>query len=332
MYYIALVALFFLCMAMFYMPLHKKYALFFVGFICLNGVQFPVGNFANTTYLLSFSFFLSELKRRKVDVGEMRQTVIVNLLLITILASVVLALTSPRYTSIVDYGILANKEMVSKTFIVAYSFLCIRAVAELRTTIKMVYYSMLVLTVFGIFNWLTRSAIWVNAIKAFGGVNTGDMYMYADRFRVQAMFSNPFDYGFICVISLLLFIYAYNKGLVKKSRLYVIAACAMFGILFCGSRTILFCIITAICAYLVIKKGYRRFFLWSLSSVVIIFLLKNSFSFISEKLNYMFSVFDSQSTVGGSSLELRNVQIDAVMQFVNDRLMFGRGLDFYYYD
>lgn len=36
---------------------------------------------------------------------------------------------------------------------------------------------------------------------------SGSYYTDSDRFRVQAMFPNPFDYGYICLMVLVLFEY-----------------------------------------------------------------------------------------------------------------------------
>ena len=53
---------------------------------------------------------------------------------------------------------------------------------------------------------------------------------------------------------------------------------------------------------------------------------------LEEKVNYMFSVFDKNSEVAGSSLELRSIQYAAVLSHVADKPVFGCGYNYFNID
>lgn len=53
---------------------------------------------------------------------------------------------------------------------------------------------------------------------------------------------------------------------------------------------------------------------------------------LEEKVNYMFSVFDKNSEVGGSSFEMRSIQYAAVLSYVADKPVFGCGYNYFNID
>ena len=108
--------------------------------------------------------------------------------------------------------------------------------------------SLLVLsiTLFALFNYVAKSAFFVNEMyrgMALTDVmqDTGNKFTYSERFRVQAMFFNPFDYGYICILLLLFNWYGYIKSFISKKRFYMIIGCCLYGIITCGCRTIMLC-------------------------------------------------------------------------------------------
>lgn len=81
------------------------------------------------------------------------------------------------------------------------------------------------------------------------GEDAGQVFMTSDRFRVQAMFLSPFDYGYICILMLLLHIYGFIHKYETKIRFFIVASCCIFGILSCGCRTNIFCALIGVSVF-----------------------------------------------------------------------------------
>ena len=81
------------------------------------------------------------------------------------------------------------------------------------------------------------------------GEDIGEKFVDTDRYRVQALFANPFDYGYICVITFLFHLYAYTVKLETKKVLILVTSCCLFGIILCGCRTILFVFVISFIVY-----------------------------------------------------------------------------------
>ena len=57
-----------------------------------------------------------------------------------------------------------------------------------------------------------------------------------------------------------------------------------------------------------------------------------SIPFLQEKVNDILSIFDKNSSMSGSSIEMRVLQYTAVMNHVRDHFLLGRGLDYFFID
>ena len=162
--------------------------------------------------------------------------------------------------------------------------------------------------------------------------DTGNKFTYSERFRVQAMFFNPFDYGYICILLLLFNWYGYIKSFISKKRFYMIIGCCLYGIITCGCRTNMLCCLIGVFVYVLfafdLKKRTKYFAVCSLLGII----LFSSIPFLQEKVNDILSIFDKNSSMSGSSIEMRVLQYTAVMNHVRDHFLLGRGLDYFFID
>lgn len=326
-----------LCLLMFRVKRKYKLSILLLSAVCFNCVTLTFIPFGASKYILCICFLLSELPYIVSHYKAIKTTVLKPLMIAMIIATVILAICSPHYDNIVQYIRIAIIELICTYFIVCYSFLSIKNEKDLLPSFKIAYYGLLVLTVFAILNYATKHAVFIDEMLK-GRVLTdvmedaGGKFTYADRFRVQAMFFNPFDYGYICIILLLFNWYGYMQFFISKERFYIILICCVFGIITCGCRTNILCCLIGIFVYMLLafelKKKVRYFTICALIGAI----LFSAVPIFQEKMSEMLSIFDKNSSVGGSSIEMRVTQYTAVLYHIRDHFLFGRGLDYFYID
>lgn len=100
-------------------------------------------------------------------------------------------------------------ELTGKYFAIFYAFISIISANSMKPMLKISFYGLLILTFFGLLNLVTMRASFIDAVGAHMVVadnmqDLGGKFTYSDRFRVQALFFNPFNYGYICILLMLL--------------------------------------------------------------------------------------------------------------------------------
>lgn len=334
---LAQLALIVLCLLMFKVDRKYKLAILLLSAICFNCVTIPFIPFGNARFILCICFFLSELNYMKCHIKSLKKTILKTLILSVCVATIVLAINSPHYDNFMQYARLILKELVTKYFVVCYAFLSIQKEQDLRPTLQVSYYGLLILTGLAILNYITKHAIFIDEMLKGMELtdvmaDAGSKFTYAERFRVQAMFFNPFDYGYICILLLLFNWYGYLKHYVNIKRFYIIISSCMFGIIFCGCRTIILCFLASCLVYILFAFNLRKKVKYvTICSLGCIFLLM-TIPFLQDKMNEILSIFDKNSSMSGSSIEMRSLQYAAVMYHIRNHFLFGRGLDYFNID
>ena len=334
---LAQLALIVLSLLMFKVERKYKLAILLLSAICFNCVRIYAIPFGLSIYIVCFSFLLSEFLYIKKHVGSIKRTILKPLMFSVIIAAVLLAINSPHYDNFSQYIRLVINELFAKYFIICYAFFAISKEDDLRPVFRVSYYALLVLTIFAVLNYVTKSAFFVNEMYK-GMVLTdvmqdmGNKFTHSERFRVQAMFFNPFDYGYICIILLLFSWYGYSKQFISQKRFYIIIGCCLWGVITCGCRTNLLCCLLGVFTYILfafnLKKKIKYFIIFILIGTLSVCFIP----FFSDKMNEIFSLFDKNSSMTGSSIEMRLLQYATVWSYVKDHIFFGRGLDFFFID
>lgn len=334
---LAQLALIVLCLLMFRVERKYKLAILLLSAICFNCVTIPFIPFGNARFILCICFLLSEWNYMKYHIKSLKKTILKAMILSVLIATVVLAINSPHYNNLTQYLRLILLELVTKYFVICYAFLSIQKNQDLRPSLQVSYYGLLILTTLAVLNYITKHAIFIDEMLKGMELtdvmaDAGSKFTYSERFRVQAMFFNPFDYGYICILILLLNWYGYMKSFITKKRFYIIVGCCVFGIITCGCRTIILCSLIGVFIYMLfafdLRKKIKNLVICSLSAVILFSLVP----FLQEKFDEMLSMFDSNSSVGGSSIDMRMLQYTAVLYHIRDHVLFGRGLDFFKID
>ena len=315
-----------------------KVAILLLSTICLNSVILNYVPFGGSQYILSHCFILSEIPYIRQHIKMLKKTIIYLLLLIVIIATIVLLINSPHYnnnlTNIIRLFIM---ELTGKYLAICYALISILSLNNMKPILKVSYFGLLILTAFGILNLITSRAWFIDTIGAHMTVaenmqDLGGKFTHSDRFRVQAMFFNPFDYGYICILLLLLQLWGYVKKLVSKRQFYVSVACCIFGVLFCGCRTNILCCAIGIIVFVYYAYSVKQWVKYAIIGFFMCLIAYSSIPVIQEKVDQTMTAFDTNSQYSGSSIDMRILQYTAVLYHIRGHELFGRGLGFFNID
>lgn len=338
MYIFALFILIVFAIAMFKVEQKYKLAILLFCSICLTPVALPVGPIKSSTGLLTFCFLISELKNIILELKRWKHSVIFYSFIVALIGSIIFAVTSPHYSSIEGFIKLLNRELTAGYFILIYAFISIKTKSDLQPSVHAMFWGLLILTFFGIINYLTKEAFFIQQMADGTHLEATKRVLEngfagAVRFRVQSMFINPFDYGYICLILLPFLLYTLKKDLLSKKRFIICIGCCVFGILTCGCRTNLFCAIIGICVYFLFSYSSIKRIKYGLIIFVLSIFTYITVPFIQEKVDEMTTIFDQDGgDVTGSSISMRVMQYSAVLYHVDGHELFGRGADYFLID
>lgn len=340
MSFIAILSALFCCTLMFIVKREYKAGLMIVGTLVFSLVRIPYVPFHNVNILLPLCFLLSEAQNIHLLVRSSRGKTVWKLMGLAILMGFITILSSKHLHDSVSIRFFLQGELFFKYFALLYVYWAFSSEDSIKPTLKITFVGVIILTAFGILNYLTKSADFVSAMMsgievkgmANDGGDVGQMFAEKERFRVQAMFINPFDYGYICILMLLLHIYGYVKGYERKWMLMVVAACAIFGIVSCGCRTNIFCCMVGVAVFFLLAFKLGKTIRLSLLMMFVAVVVYQFVPSVQEVVDNMMTMFEKNSDVGGSSMELRTLQYAAVLYHVQDNPLFGCGYQYFIID
>lgn len=325
---------------MFVVRRQYKAGLMIVGTVVFTLVKIPVVPFHSANILLPLCFLISEAKNIKALFLSSQDKMVWKLMLLAMLMVFLTIITSPHLNDFKSVKDFVQSELLFKYFALIYVYWAFSEEDSIKPTLKMTFVGLIVLTSFGIMNYFTKNADFVSSLMAgtevTGMANNGDdvgqMFADRERFRVQAMFLNPFDYGYICILMLLLHIYGYIKHYEGKKTLLIVIACSVSGVISCGCRTNIFCCLIGISVFFLLAFKLGKTLRLTL---ILVFSAVLSYQFVpsvQDTIDNMLTMFDKQSDVGGSSMELRSLQYAAVLYHIQDTPLFGCGYHYFLID
>lgn len=326
MQYIAQIVLLILCLSMFKIKREHKIALICISPICLTSVSLPIP-FGNANFILPICFTISEIHHFPQYIREIKKTPLYLLMIMMTIATFILLIHSPHYNNLHQFIRLFMMELFGKYFMICLGFIMVYKYNQLRSIATSLFYSIIILTLFGIQNLLTKHPFFISSIEASTLTFTD-----SDRFRVQAMFVYPFDYGFICAIVLLFYLYLHSKHITSSKHFFIVIACCIFGIISCGCRTVILCSAIGVAFYYFRINNFKNNL--KIISLISILLIASytSISPIREKIDQTATMFQTNSDVKGSSIEMRLTQYLTVFYYIKDDLWFGNGKDYFKID
>lgn len=298
------------CGLMFYVKREWKAAMLIMGAMTLTLVNIPGIPLHKANLLLQVAFLLSEWRDLPRHFKRLQSTPYLWIPLLIVSFSTLLAALTSLYTGVKE---MIETELLFKYFAIAYAFWAVKNEKSLKPILQVSLYCLIVLTFFGLLNYIDKNAIFVNALTEgqttrYGDVALGDLYTESDRFRVQSMFQYGFDYGYICAAILLLHLHGWYRHLESKTEFIIAIACCTFGILTCGCRTVWVCAIFSLICYSMWVFKLNRNVIYGMIAVMLLILSYNTVPAVEEKVNQMTDVFVKDSETEGSSIQLRMSQ------------------------
>ena len=324
---IAIIVTLVCCCLMFCVKREWKAAMLVMGAMTLTLVNIPGIPLHNANFLLQAAFLLSEWNQLQQYANRLwRMPYLVGFLLLVSISELLAALTS-QYTGIKD---AIQSELLFKYFALAYAFWALKDEKSLKPILKVSLYCLIVLTFFGVLNYITKSAVFVNAVtegreSMYGDVALGNLYKGSDRFRVQSMFKYAFDYGYICAAILLLHLHGWNRHLESKTAFIIAIVCCLFGILTCGCRIVWVGAVLSIACYSMWVFKLNKTVIYGIIALILMIIAYNTIPAVEEKVNQVTDVFAENSGTSGSSIQLRMFQYGNVLTRIEGHSWLGLG-------
>lgn len=108
----------------------------------------------------------------------------------------------------------------------------------------------------------------------------------------------------------------------------------MFGIVTCGSRSVIITAIVSYLIYIILAKSLSKNIYIIFIATILSILSYNIFPVVSDKVDKTLTIFTDTSgnKVAGSNLDMRKTQYLTTFMYVKNNLLFGRGKDFFSID
>ena len=315
------------CGLMFYVKREWKAAMLIMGAMTLTLVNIPVIPLHKANLLLQVAFLLSEWRDLPRHFNRLQNTPCLWIpLLIVSFSALLAALTSP-YTGIKE---TIEYELLFKYFAIAYAFWAVKNEKSLKPILQVSLYCLIVLTFFGLLNYIDKNAIFVNAVTEgqtarYRDVALGDVYTESDRFRVQSMFNYAFDYGYMCAAILILHLHGWHRHLESKKTFFLAIVCCFFGIITCGCRIVWVGVILSIACYYMWSFKLGRNVTLGIFAMILMIISYNTIPAVEEKVNSVTDAFVEDSETEGSSIQLRMSQYMTVAIHIEGHEWLGQG-------
>ena len=333
MKFVAIIVTLVCCCLMFFVKREWKAGILIIGAMTLTIVNIPGIPLHKANYLLQASFLLSEWNHLRYHFRLLWRTTYLRNLLLFVSGSTLLAALTTQY---VETNEFLQSELPFKYFAFAYAFWAFKDEKSFKTILRISLYCMIVLTVFGVLNYIDKNAMFVNALtegktSVYQGVALGDVYTESVRFRVQSMFRYGFDYGYICAAILILHLHGWYRHLESNKAFVLALVCCSFGIIICNCRTVWMSAALSIACYYLWIFQLNRNVMYGIVAMMVMILSYNTVSAVEEKVNQVTDVFAENGETGGSSIAMRMAQYMSVLYYTEGNEWLGLGKGYWAY-
>jgi hypothetical protein len=231
--------------------------------------------------------------------------------------------------SFVPKFIRPTRYFLNTMFICYLSFLCLKKEEDWKQISKALFFSSIILCIYGLFNYLVQFNHYNDLIAGFTGeVDVANRFQTSSgRSRISSFTSNAIYYGFLTGIILIVFLCDYTKPkdkILSLKSFILIAFLLLVNLYLSNSRTPYFVFLAGIIIYLtfsVDKKGLKR----NYTAFFLIFLIGLTIPAVQDMLFQITDIFSKHQQVGGSSLEMRIEQLEGALRFFDYNIFTGNG-------
>lgn len=290
----------------------------------------------NSISLIVIFFLLSEIKYLSSIVTEIIGSIVYRITVIMIIATFLLWIASSHYHTLYKTVQMLVDQLFVRYFLIIYSFVCLRSLNGLKTIYLYTSIATLILFFFGVTNFITGYSEFVNDVGAGQLTNSvtenlGNKYSESDRFRVQAMFMNAFNYGYICIVLFFFHTYGFLKNIIPKYIYYIICTGTIFGVFASGCRTNIFCLLFSSTLFFFFSFYTKKRFDYNRLIIFVAFLVMYEFiPYVQEKIDFaLFFLTNKTIETEGSSIEMRSLQFAAALEYLEQSPIWGNGHDYF---
>ncbi len=217
-------------------------------------------------------------------------------------------------------------------------FLCyhlIKTFDDLIRAYKIILLFFGVLSIYGIYNIVTRDNFYMSVFTTIYGVRDfAEVYMSGmdGRFRISSFTWHPIYYGFVLgmgiLMSMLLLIILKLQARSKRIYQWILLG-IIVNILFVNSRTPFFSLLGGLFIFLVLGLDLQKKLRFTFFALGLLSILLTSVPKFAEFVNDSLDTFSSKgSKLEGSSVEMRNRQLDAALFIFSRNPITGNGIDY----
>lgn len=315
-------------LSQFFLKIEKKICILIAGAICFDCFSFSELSIAKFETFVCFCFFLSELKYFEKRIKILRNTNIISLINVVTCGAIVCIVTSPHLRSITSIAGFIVSDLIAKYFVICYGFIGLTRIKDIKDYLRVAKLCLLILTFFAILNFLLARSPWIELFKP---EVVGDMIV-GDRLRLNSMFIYTFDYGQTCIVILLTFLYGLRKKIYAERTIYLCIGFCLFGIIMSGSRSILATGLLSVLIFFSITNSFRNNIKLYSRYIVLLLPLILLVPAVNEKMMFLLSALDTNSTVAGSSANMRIIQYLTVISIIQASYIFGMGYQYFFID
>lgn len=326
-----------LALLMFRVNLSKKIGILFLLYILFSCVNIPF--FGRANFIIPIFFVLSEISNFNKIWAILKNTLVWKVILIFLVSMVFLIFGSPHLHDLGMIRYVIQEEVLFKYFLLLYAFYCCRNYKDLRTIVNFTLVGFFIMSFLGIINYLTKESTYIGELMTsyknsamFQDINLSAMFANSYRFRVNASFLNPFDYGYMCIALFLLYTFSYQKDIITKRLYSIIVLLCLFGIFVCGSRTVILTFVISAAFYVFFAFNAGKTIKVAFISLIMLFVAYQTVPYVNEKVNFALSAVDKNYDEDGSTLEGRSLQYATVFYHIKDNLLLGKGYSYFTID
>lgn len=303
--------------------------------LCLNEVSLPFFPIHGIKIILVILLLVSEYKNVPAVLGFLKTHTLGHAVIMMFAFNIAWGLSSPHVLSgMSNFIAFFISEFLLRYFVFIYAYTLISSYKDFHIINRWLVYSMIVLTLFGVHNFLNRYSIFMDSISV-GNMDydsVGLRYNANDeRYRVQSMFALACNYGYVCNIVLLWALFTYTNKLIRKNHFLLLTLCAALGVIMCGFRACMLSTIISVCVWALCVFPKRKFAKIIVMAIILIIILYSNIPFVAEKVGTFLTMFDVNNQ-DGSSISMRIMQLTAVLSHLDGYYLFGRGWGFFLYD
>lgn len=326
-----------MAVSMFFLKQEHKIIVMWFSLMCF--AEFPELKTLGVLLNIPTCFFLSELGNIRSSLHHYNRPWLLIILMVIIIAMAILYFTSPHYykeNGVKGALLILVFELIRKYFFLLYAFVCVTGISSIEALLKVTKLAIIILTVFGIWDLVEGHSVYNEILLAGQELLDRDLRVLGDnmqngRWHIHSLFKFTFDYGFTCLVSLLLGLLGLWKKIVSKHQCWIIILCSLFGVIMCGCRSVWISAIVAIVLFIIYAHSFKRGSLIIITISIITLILYKTTPQVQDFFALAGSAF-GQDTGHGSSLEQRQASYEAAYLYWQNNYIFGNGKDYFVKD